>query len=169
MSPTHEKLIKKDLQVSTHYSTHAWIDKRLIVCSVVGDIFLVEMNGEFKMILPSSPGPSFRTKMIFAKGQDGFIIADDSGKFKIYLNTGEPKQPYALFKNLPTVADMEEPWANFLKKLENEPNFPIVGASVYGDYIYYTTKSKQLLKMRHTAEKQDEIGKFSFLVSPFHS
>jgi len=56
-----------------------------------------------------------------------------------------------------------------LKKLENEPFFPITGAYVHGDFIYYTTKNRQLLKMRHLAEKSEEIGKFSYFISPFHS
>jgi WD40 repeat protein len=74
-----------------------------------------------------------------------------------------------MYKDLPTTADMDEPWANHLKRLENEPYFPIVGAYVQGDFIVYATHNKQLLKMRHSAEKPDEIGKFSFLICPFHS
>jgi hypothetical protein len=42
------------------------------------------MSGEFKMILPSQPGPNFKIKLILPRLQDGFIIADESGKFKIY-------------------------------------------------------------------------------------
>jgi hypothetical protein len=54
----HDRLIKKDNNmISTNYTCHAWIDRKLIVCSAVGDIFLAEMSGDFKMILPSSPGP----------------------------------------------------------------------------------------------------------------
>lgn len=59
LSPVHEKLIKKENQISTNYSCHGWIDRRLIICSNEGDIFLAEMTGDFKMILPASPGPSF--------------------------------------------------------------------------------------------------------------
>lgn len=94
---------------------------------------------------------------------------DDCGKFKIYQSSGEPKQPYFLYKDLPTSPDMDEPWSAQLKRLENEPFFPISGAYIQGDYIIYATQGKQLLKMRHVSEKIDEIGKFSFLISPFHS
>ena len=59
LQPTHDRLIKKDLPVSNDYSCHAWIDRRIIICSTRGDIFLVEMSGEFKMLLTSAPGPSF--------------------------------------------------------------------------------------------------------------
>jgi len=53
----HEKLIKKDLKVSSNYSCHAWIDNRLIICSNSGEIFIAETTGDFKMLLASSPSP----------------------------------------------------------------------------------------------------------------
>jgi len=45
---------------------------------------LAEMSGDFKMILPSSPGLSFKTKLMISRKQEGFILADVYGKFKIY-------------------------------------------------------------------------------------
>lgn len=121
------------------------------------------------MVLSSAPGPGFKIKSILPRHQDGFIIADEHGHFKIYQSTGEPKQPYAWYKDLPTTINLEEPWVNQMKRLENEPYFPISGACVIGDLIVYVTQGKQLLKMNHASEKFDEIGKFSFLISPFHS
>jgi hypothetical protein len=53
--------------------------------------------------------------------------------------------------------------------LDGKPNFPIVGFSVAGEYVYYATTNKQLFKMRHNSEKIDEIGKFSFLIGPNHT
>ena len=105
----------------------------------MGDIFLAEMSGELKMTLPASPGPGFKIKFIYARPSDGFIVADNSGKFKIYQSSGEPKQPYCLYRDLPTCADPDEHWLKYLKRLEYEPYFPITGAFVQGDYIVYAT------------------------------
>jgi hypothetical protein len=55
---------------------------------------IAETTGDFKMFLPSSPGPSFNILMIMARPQDGFIVVDDRGKFKIYQISSEIKQPY---------------------------------------------------------------------------
>lgn len=52
LQPSHEKLIKKENSICADYTCHAWIDKRLIICSSEGDIFLAETHGDFKMILP---------------------------------------------------------------------------------------------------------------------
>ena len=60
MQPAHSKLIKKDNNFSTDYTAHGWIDKRIIVCSSEGNIFLAETSGEYKMILPSQPGTGFK-------------------------------------------------------------------------------------------------------------
>lgn len=42
--------------------------------------------------------------------QEGFIIVDETGRFKIYQQSGEPKSPYFHFKDLPTTPDREELW-----------------------------------------------------------
>lgn len=80
----HEKLIKKDLNISTNYTSHLWLDRRIIVTTFEGDILLAEMSGDFKMMLPSSPGPSFKIKHIVSRKSDGFILANENGKFKAY-------------------------------------------------------------------------------------
>jgi hypothetical protein len=91
---------------------------------------LAEMSGEFKMILSSQPGPNFKIKLILPRLHDGFIVADESGKFKIYQSTGDPKSPYGLYMDLPTAQDIDEPWSSSLQKLDFFPYFPIVGAFV---------------------------------------
>jgi hypothetical protein len=72
------------MDISQEYTCHAWIDKRLIICTAVGDILIAEMSGDFKMVLASSPGPQFSTIQIHQRLPDGFIVADSKGKFKIY-------------------------------------------------------------------------------------
>ena len=37
-----------------------------------------------------------------------------------------------------------------------------------GDWLIYTTKKKQLLKMRMNRDKKDELGRLSYVVYPFH-
>jgi hypothetical protein len=54
------------------------------VTTIEGDLLLAEMNGDYKMMLPSSPGPSFKIKHIISRKSDGFILANESGKFKVY-------------------------------------------------------------------------------------
>ena len=113
-----------------------------MVCSADGYIFYAEPTGELKLVLPNSPGPSFKIKFIAARSPDGFIIADDKGRFKIYHQSGEPKSPYNPYKDIPTTVDSEKPWFQQLSKLEYEPNFPISGFCIVGDYIYYVTESR---------------------------
>jgi hypothetical protein len=58
--PIQERLIKKDIEVSKCYTAFAWIDKMLLISTKLGDVLIADMSGEFKMILASSPGPSFK-------------------------------------------------------------------------------------------------------------
>lgn len=60
------------------------MDRRIIVTTIEGDVLLAEMSGDYKMMLPSSPGPSFKIKHIISRKSDGFILVSDSGKFKVY-------------------------------------------------------------------------------------
>jgi hypothetical protein len=80
----HDKLIKKDLNISTDYTSQLWMDRRIILTTIEGDVLLAEMSGDYKMMLPSSPGPSFKIKHIVSRKSDGFIIANENGKFKVY-------------------------------------------------------------------------------------
>lgn len=53
----HDKLMKKDINVSTTFTSHLWLDRRIFVTTNEGDILIAEASGDFKMVLPSSPGP----------------------------------------------------------------------------------------------------------------
>lgn len=81
------------------------MDRRIIITTIEGDILLAEMGGDFKMILPSAPGPSFKIKHIVSRKSDGFIIANESGKFKIYQASIQKTCPYALQDEMPTGVD----------------------------------------------------------------
>ncbi len=49
------------------------------------------------------------------------------------------------------------------------PYYIVTGGDVAGDYIFYTSENNQILKMKHSAEKREELGKVSYLLNPFHS
>ena len=46
--------------------------------------------------------------------------------------------------------------------------FPMTGMDQVGDYLVYTTKKRQMFKMRIQKEKTDDFGKISYLTIPFH-
>lgn len=75
-----------------------------------------------------------------------------------------------LQEELPTGIDKEEPWCkNYLKNDSAAPYYIVTGADVIGDYVFYSTENKQLMKMRHSAEKREDLGKVSYLLNPFHN
>ena len=49
------------------------------------------------------------------------------------------------------------------------PNYIATGADVAGEFVFYSTENKQLIKMRHSAERREELGRVSYLITPFHS
>lgn len=48
------------MEVSKLYTDFSWTDKMLLITTKLGDVLIADMSGEFKMILGSSPGPSFK-------------------------------------------------------------------------------------------------------------
>ena len=71
-------------------------------------------------------------------------------------------------KMVPERVDREEPWHDFLEKQDGQPFFPTTNMVQVGDNLIYTTKRKQLMKMKASSEKQDDFGKISYLTIPFH-
>jgi hypothetical protein len=48
---------KKENNISTNYTCHAVLsDGRILICTDMGDVMLMESTGEFKMLLNESPG-----------------------------------------------------------------------------------------------------------------
>lgn len=71
---------------------------------------------------------------------------------------------------MPSGIDKDDSWSkNYLKTESGCPYFPLTGADVFGDYMFYTTVSKQALKLRLSSEKREEQGKISYILSPLHS
>ena len=90
------------------------------------------------------------------------------GRFLVFDLTGDHKNPCHMTKRLPEIVDKDEPWHAFLEKQDSQPTFPITSMAQVGDDLIYTTARKQLLKMKISAEKQDDFGKISYLTIPFH-
>lgn len=166
---THAQLIKKDQSsFSTNYTCHAWVDNHLIICTAKGEIMYCDNNGDFKMMLADSPGATFRIQNIAPNRQEGFFIADNNGRFQVFDTTSDPKSPFQCTKLLPERVDKDEPWSSFLEKQDNCPYFAITSMVQVGDNLIYTTKRKQLMKMKTSSEKQEDFGKISYLTIPFH-
>ena len=40
------------------------------------------------------------------------------------------------------VDEADEPWAKQIKRMDGDPFFPTIGASLAGEFIYYATENK---------------------------
>jgi hypothetical protein len=162
---------KTESNTTVNYTDHLWIGGRLVVTTQNGEILIGEQSGEFKFVLPESPGYQFSIRKIVRAREKNFIISDDSGRFKEYLYTGDPKSPWILKRNLPLGIDENESeqWAAHLKTLHGTPFFPTTGMLLFNDCLVYTTENKQIMKMKLNEEKPKEYGKVAFLTEPFHS
>ena len=54
---------------------------------------LLETTGEYKMLLPESPGEGFYIECIICYSK-GFIVGGENGQIYIYEKSEEPKNPY---------------------------------------------------------------------------
>lgn len=100
MKTQHEELHKKETKFSTHYNAHTWTENRLILYTDKGEVLLADKNGDFKMLMSESPMGHFNIKYAMNTQQNGFIIADNTGKYLVYEETNDPKNPFKIFKSL---------------------------------------------------------------------
>ena len=85
----HSALATGRSDISTAYTCHAWAKDtvQLVVCTAVGDILVCNMNGEFILQVPDSPGLSvdysgiridcivpYSRGLILAGGEQGMIF-----------------------------------------------------------------------------------------------
>jgi len=75
-----------DVDISTKYSCHSWMqDGRLIVCTELGEIMLLETDGAYMAYIPESPRYEDRDTVFKIESitpfSRGFIVA---GENKIY-------------------------------------------------------------------------------------
>jgi len=106
-STLRSQLSKKDPEkYSQNYTSHAWVQDGLLVCTDRGEVMFCDQSCDFKFMLIDSPGGNFRIQNILVLKSEDFIIADGSGQFCYYEPTGELRNPYKLFKsNMPTMVD----------------------------------------------------------------
>ena len=145
------QLTKKDPEkYSQNYTCHAWVQEFLLVCTDRGEIMFCDQNADFKFMIVDSPGPSFSIQNILALKSEDFIIADSSGSFAYYEPTNEMRNPFKLLKsNMPVHLDTDESerWQYYLAE-QDTVYFPMTGMDQVGDFLVYTTKKRQMLKMR---------------------
>lgn len=92
---------EKDHSFSTQYSAHTWTDDRLILYTEKGEILLVgAKEGDFKMLLPESPVSSFSIRYAVNSFPNGFIVADNAGRYLVFELMNDPKSPYKMVKSL---------------------------------------------------------------------
>ena len=173
MRITHPVLVKKSkCQASTHYTTHVWFDKRILISTIAGEILIAELSGEYKMVLGSSPGfqQNFAIRdMVKQPDGQGFLVASNWGKIIAYEPSTSVKCPYdRIAAQLPAGIDESQPWANFLKDQGGAPMFRISAMAVVSqNRLVYVTGDGQLMKM-HLIDKPEDTGKISYLYEPYH-
>jgi hypothetical protein len=169
MQPIHNTLIRKEKStVSTLFTCHIWLDKRIIICTWEGDILLAEPTGEFKMKLKTAPGFTFPiTQIIPKQDTNGFLIASDKGIILLYEPNQNVKCPFRKADMLPKAVDETEPFHQFLSNQANFPHFKIGSMAMVGSTLVYTTKTGQLLKMK-LLDKEEDVGKIAYLTEPFN-
>ena len=80
--------------MSNNFSAHLWLPEgRLLVGTDQGEIMLCEQSGEYKLLLPESPGEGFNI-MCMRTFSKGFIICGDKGQMMVYHSVGEPNNPH---------------------------------------------------------------------------
>eukprot|EP00930_Biecheleria_cincta_P085307 TRINITY_DN746_c0_g1_i2.p1 TRINITY_DN746_c0_g1~~TRINITY_DN746_c0_g1_i2.p1 ORF type:complete len:1283 (-),score=294.40 TRINITY_DN746_c0_g1_i2:68-3874(-) len=97
-----------------NYVCHTWLnDDRLIVCSEAGDILLFDSGGEFKMVLPCSPG-EVRSLLCVTAFNKGFIAGGEKGVVTFYERSDDPKEMFRKHKvvRLDATSSMSDPNAN---------------------------------------------------------
>jgi WD40 repeat protein len=77
-----------------NYVCHTWLhDDRLVVCSESGDALLFDIGGEFKMVLPCSPGET-RSLNCIASYQKGFVAGGDGGIIRLFERSDDAKEMF---------------------------------------------------------------------------
>ena len=164
---------KRDAQMSqNNYTCHLFVDGHLILCTDRGEILFCDAQGEYKTRVLESPGPGFCIQNVVAVRETDFIIANPQGRMLFFTSTGELKNPFKLENdNLPEEVDREDnKYVDFILQCGSDffPTFPMMHMDMVGDWLVYTTRKKQLMKMKMNREKHDEMGRISFVINPFH-
>jgi WD40 repeat protein len=163
--------------VSNNFSAHLWLPEgRLLVGTDQGEIMLCEQSGEYKLLLPESPGEGFNI-MCMRTFSKGFIIGGDQGQIMVFEKYNEPKILYTGTK-LPlqsaqgaNVTDEQKRNQNFLMKMLLQSKITSIDLSSSEDTILLTTDNNQIIKVNANLERLSEPDflSYDFLIFPFHS
>jgi len=139
----HTQVNNKDRDITTRYSCHTWMsDGPLILCTEVGEIIVLDDDGSYMSFVPDSPMNDFKIEAIVSFSR-GFIVAGN-GLIYAYEKSEDPR---ALYRQItePINVQMDSKDNNFGSHI----NFLITSLTLSHseDYIYFITKSKQLLKV----------------------
>ena len=130
----HTQVNNKDRELSTKYTCHAWMnDGRLIVCTELGEIMLLETDGAFLAYIPESPceeDGEFKIEAISAFSR-GFVVSGDQ-RIYAYEKTEDPNVPY---RPIGTPTENHNQTFTSLCLSQNE------------EYLYCISKQNQLLKV----------------------
>lgn len=159
---------KKDADITTRYSCHTWMhDGRLIVCTEVGEIIVLEDDGEYVAFLQDSPSQEDEFKIeCISPMKNGFIVAGN-GRIYIYEKMEDSHAPYKqLTDPLDVVLDSKETsFGNTGAKLLTS-----MCLNQTEDHIFMNTASNQMMKVEVPLYDSGEArGKFEFVQCNFHS
>lgn len=150
----------------------------MIVCTEVGEIILCETDGSFMNFIPESPvdNDDFKIEAVIPFSR-GFIIAGNSsgadgvngngGKFYAYEKCEDDRVAYRLISKEPFEVRVDQS-QNVLTNM----NYQIssIALSQNEDYIYFTTKSNQIMKVDIPLyDGAETIPRFDFVHCCFHS
>jgi len=83
-----------------NYVCHAWLyTDQLVVCSEAGDALLFDNGGEFKMVLPCSPG-EMRSLLCIVPISKGFITGGDGGVVRVFERSDDVKEVFRRTKEM---------------------------------------------------------------------
>lgn len=146
LQPSLTQINNKNVELTTSYSCHTWMtDGRLIVCTEVGEIIILEDDGEFVAYLPDSPisEDQFKIEAITPMQRGGFLVAGN-GRIYIYEKLDDPRAPYKqACEPLDIVLDSKE---NSIGSNSGQL-VKSMCLSQTDDYIYFITESRQILKV----------------------
>jgi WD40 repeat protein len=143
-------------------------DGRLVVCTEVGEIIVLETDGSYSAFVPDSPVENeFKIECIVAFSR-GFIIAGD-GLIYAFEKSEDPRIPYRLITEpIEVKMDSSDSKSSFGPNV----NFLITSMtlSISEDYIYFVTKNKQIMKVEIPLyDGSEQKPKFDFVHCQNHT
>lgn len=167
----NKQISKKDYNmISQNYTAHCWLPEgKILVGTDQGQILLCDPNGEIKR--PISTGSDFYIEK-FLTYSKGFIIVGDKGRMKVFVNTGEPNNPYQEVASLPdpeAEEKMTEEQKEILRNLQSS-RIKSLDLDSAEENLIFTTENNQLYRIGISLLDNKNIeAMYEYLVHPFHS